>query len=289
MVANILIKLDSVLTAVIYLIACFILFFIGKKIYEVFHKGIDMDHELVVKDNLAFSFANVGYFIGLLLSIYSTMLGEGWDNIWYNLMDVGIYGLLAIMLLNISIIINDKVMFRKFDMKKEIIEDQNVGTGIIEGANSIATGLIIYGVMADNQDHFFDIILLWLLAQVALMLVGFVYNLITPYDIHEHIEKDNVAVGVGYAGAVIAIANLIRFGVGIESTSWIETVEYLGLETGIGLLMLPAVRFLTDKVLLPKRSLTDEIVNQEKPNIGAAIMEAFSYIGGSILICASFA
>lgn len=288
MIASILIKLDSIMTAVIYLIACFILFFIGKKVYEVFHKGINMDHELVEKDNLAFSMANVGYFIGLLLSIYSTMIGEGWDNLWYNLMDIALYGLLAIMLLNISIIINDKVMFKGFNMKKEIVDDQNVGTGVIEGANSVATGLIIFGVMADNQDHFFDIILLWLLAQVSLMLVGWVYNLITPYNIHEHIEKDNVAVGVGYAGAVIAIANLIRFGIGMESNSWIETVEYLGLETGIGLLLLPVARFMTDKLLLPKRKLTDEIINQEHPNIGAAIIEAFSYIGGSVLIIASF-
>ena len=32
------------------------------------------------------------------------------------------------------------------------------------------------------------------------------------------------------------------------------------------------------------RSLTDEIVNQEHPNVGAAFIEAFSYIGASFLI-----
>ena len=52
--------------------------------------------------------------------------------------------------------------------------------------------------------------------------------------------------------------------------------------------MLPLARLLTDKILLPKRKLTDEIINQENPNIGAAIIEAFSYIGGSMLICMSF-
>ena len=30
--------------------------------------------------------------------------------------------------------------------------------------------------------------------------------------------------------------------------------------------------------------LTDEIINQEKPNVGAALVEAFAYIGGSVLI-----
>jgi len=113
--------------------------------------------------------------------------------------------------------------------------------------------------------------------------------LITPYDIHEHIEKDNVAVGVGYAGAMVAIAILIRHGAQIDADTWLEVLENLGLETGIGLLMLPLARMLTDKILLPGRKLTDEIVNQEKPNVGAALIEAFSYIGGSMLICMSFA
>jgi hypothetical protein len=44
------------------------------------------------------------------------------------------------------------------------------------------------------------------------------------------------------------------------------------------------MRFITDKILLPGQNLTDEIINQEKPNIGAALVEAFAYIGGSVLI-----
>ena len=41
---------------------------------------------------------------------------------------------------------------------------------------------------------------------------------------------------------------------------------------------------MTDKILLPGQKLTDEIVNQEDPNVGAAIVEAFAYVGGSMLI-----
>ena len=48
--------------------------------------------------------------------------------------------------------------------------------------------------------------------------------------------------------------------------------------------MLPIVRFLTDKVLLPTVRLTDEIANQEVPNVGAAFIEALSYIGAALVI-----
>jgi Domain of Unknown Function (DUF350) len=52
----------------------------------------------------------------------------------------------------------------------------------------------------------------------------------------------------------------------------------------LGLVMLPFVRFLTDKVLLPTVKLTDEIAGQETPNIGAAYIEAFSYIAAAFVI-----
>ena len=62
-------------------------------------------------------------------------------------------------------------------------------------------------------------------------------------------------------------------------------MEDVALDTSIGLVLLPLARFLADKILLPGQKLTDEIVNQERPNHGAALIEAFAYIGGSILIC----
>ena len=285
---NFLGTLDNIITAIIYLLVSFVLFLIGKKIYQLINKDIDMDHELVEKDNLAFSFANVGYYVGLIIAISSVYAGDGVAHIIDNIIDITVYGLLSIVLLNAAMIISDKIVLKKFSIKKEIIEDQNAGTGIIEGATCIANGLIIKGVLSDNQDHFLNIIVLWAIAQVLLILVGYVYNMIVPYDIHEHIEKDNVAVGIGFAGAIIAIGNLIGFGAQLDADNWIIVGENLLLETGIGLVMLPFARMLTDKILLPKRKLTDEIINQEKPNLGAATIEAFGYIGGSMLIIMSF-
>jgi hypothetical protein len=44
------------------------------------------------------------------------------------------------------------------------------------------------------------------------------------------------------------------------------------------------MRVFADKILLPGRNLTDEIVNQDKPNIGAGLIEAFAYVGSAVLI-----
>ncbi|MDF9797673.1 uncharacterized membrane protein YjfL (UPF0719 family) [Catalinimonas alkaloidigena] len=277
------ITLDAALTALIYLAECFLLFLIGKFVYKLFQSKIKVGEELVEKDNLAFAVAHVGYFIGLLLAISSAVVGPS-NGIWIDVMDIAIYGLLAIVLLNISIIINDKIILRKFVVYKEIIEDRNVGTGVIEGANAVATGLIILGSVSGEGGGIVTALVFWVVGQIILIITAYFYSWITPFDVHDHIEKDNVAVGLGFAGALVAIANLIRYGLMIDFVSWQESFINVGIDVLIGLIFLPIARTLTDKILLPGRSLTDELINQDKPNTGAGLIEAFAYIGGSVLI-----
>jgi uncharacterized membrane protein YjfL (UPF0719 family) len=276
--------IDAILTTVVYLGSSFALFFIGKYLYQIFHRGYNVKEELVEKDNLAFALAHTGYFIGLVLAIGGIMMGET-EGLLIDLMYIGIYGIMALILLNLSIIINDKIILRKFSVKKEITEDQNAGTGILEGASSVATGLIIMGSIYGEGGGIDTVLIYWVVGQVLLILTAYLYNWITPFDVHEHIEKDNVAVGVAMAGAIIAIGNMIRHGLMHDFESWYITVESIAIDTGIGLVFIPIARLIADKILLPGRNLTDELINQEKPNIGAGIIEAFAYIGGSVLIC----
>lgn len=275
--------LDSALTALVYLAACFILFLLGKWAYQLFHRKVNVQHELVEKDNFAFAIAHVGYFIGLLLAIGSAIVGPS-NGLVQDIIDIFLYGILAIVLLNLSIYINDKLILRRFSMYKEIIEDQNEGTGVIEAANGIATGLIIFGAVSGEGGGVVTALVFWAIGQVLLMLTAWVYNLILPYNVHDYIENDNVAVGLGVAGALISIANLIRYGLMTDFFSWSESLINVGLDVGLGLLFLPLVRMFADKILLPGRNLTDELINQEHPNIGAGLIEAFAYIGGSVLI-----
>ncbi len=273
--------------ASIYIAVGFVIFFVGKIIYQFLNKSFNLKEELVEKDNLAFSFAHTGYLIGLLIVILSAIVGSS-RGLLNDVADIAIYGILGIVLLNISMWLNDKFILRKFSIRKEIIEDRNSGTGVVEGAVSIASGLIIYGAVSGEGTSLlqgvFSAIVFWLAGQVALFVVAAVYQIITPYDIHKHIEKDNVAVGVGFAGAIIAVANLIRFALMGDFEGWGISFFEAAVELAMGILLLPIMRFLTDKILLPGQRLTDEIVNQERPNIGAAIIEAFSYVGGSVLL-----
>ncbi len=279
--------LDGLLTTLTYVSVSFLLFFLGKIVYQIFHPRVKVAYELVENDNLAFAFAHVGYFIGLLLAIGSVMLGES-EGLVNDLIGIGSYGLLSIVLLNLSLIINDKIILSKFDLEKEVFNDKNVGTGIVEGANAIATGLVVMGAITGEgfgeAGPIVNILIYWISGQVILFITSKIYNLMTSYDIHDHIEKGNTAVAVGYSGAIISIGNLINNALAHDFESWMITFQDVGFNVIVGFAFLPIARFLTDKILLPGQKLTDEIINQEDPNVGASVVEAFAYVGGSMLI-----
>lgn len=261
----------------------FILFFLGKLLYDKLNRRFVLKEELVKKDNFALSLSVFGYYLGLVIALGGVLSGES-AGLVEDLFDIFFYGIVSIILLNLSIVINDKIILRKFDNVKEIIEDQNPGTGIIEAANHIAVGLIIYGAMSGDTGDLITAGAFWILGQFVLILAGLVYNWITPFDIHEQIEKDNVAVGVAFAGALIAIGNVIRIGAAGDFISWEYNLSTFFAFVAFGLIMLPVVRLATDKILLPGEKLTDELVNQEKPNVGAGVIEAMSYIAASLLL-----
>jgi len=276
-------NLDHLLSSLVYLGACFIVFALGHWVFVLFRRNYAIQSELVDKDNVAFALVLCGYYLGLTFSIGGVIAGPsaGLEN---DLIDMLVYGPLAIILLNLSALINDRFILNEFNIKKEILQDQNCGTGVVEFAVFVATGLNIFGALYGLGGSIFTAVAFWVIGQTILVLAGKYYNLITNYNIHEQIEKDNVAVGIGFAGALIAIGNLLRAASAEHFTSWQDNLMTFALFMGIGVILLPIARTITDRILLPGRSLADELVNQVKPNQGAAFLEASSYIGASFLI-----
>ncbi|WP_017733092.1 DUF350 domain-containing protein [Nafulsella turpanensis] len=275
--------LDTIITSLIYLALCFVLFVIGKLAFRLFHRDVNVREELVEHDNLAFAIAHVGYFIGILLAIGSAIVGPS-HGLVQDIIDISIYGLLAILLLNLSLIINDKVILRRFSIREEISGKQNVAVGIAEAGIAVATGLILMGSVSGEGGSILTALAFWAIGQVLLIVIALFYNVINRFDLHDQLASANVAIGIAFGGALIAMANLIRYGLSGEFETWQETLTAVGIEIAAGLVFLPVVRLVADKMLLPGQNLTDELVNQEKPNIGAAFVEAFAYVGGSVLI-----
>jgi len=259
------------------------LFWTGKAAFDLIHRDFKVNKELLEKDNAALAITLSGYYFGLILVIGGVLVGPS-SGLLDDLIDIFFYGVLAIFLLNISTIINDRLILYQFNNTKEIIHDQNAGTGVVVGATYIATGLILYGAISGEGGNVWTAVVFWGLGQLALVLVSLLYERITPYSIHEQIEGNNTAVGVAFAGALIGMGNILRYAVSGDFQSWNTNLVTFGLYAIIGLLALPLIRIATDKILLPGASMAAELVDQERPNLGAAYIIMFSYIGSSFII-----
>lgn len=273
---------DSLITGLIYLCVTFGLFVVGNFVYRLAHRRADLREELFGRDNLALAFAMTGYYLGLVFSITGVLIGPS-AGLTNDLIDLLIYGALAIVLLNLSIFVNDRVILYRFSNEKEIFTDQNVGTGVIEGANSVAVGLIVAGALS-GQGSLLTAVVFWIVGQLALILAGLVYERVLPYDLHAEVERDNVAVGVAFAGLLIGLGNLTRVAIAGDFVSWPLSLGTAGLYIVTGLVLFPLVRWLTDLLLVPGVTLEQELVRQEKPNVGAGLIEGFAYVAASLLI-----
>ena len=274
--------LDQMLRGFTYLAVVLVLLVIGKLVYDGLHRRFVLRTELVEKDNLAVALAVAGYYLGLVFVLGGVVSGPASFNIFDDVIGLVIFGVLGIVLLNLSAWINDKVVFSKFDNEKEIVEDRNAGMGAVEGGNYVAVGLITAGAMS-GEGGLLPGLVFWVLGLVALIVAGLLYDKITSYDLHEQIEKDNVAVGVAFAGVLVGFGNIIRLAGDGDFVSWNESLTEFGYYTLVGLILLPLIRIFADKVLLPGASLSDELV-QDRPNLGAGFIEAVSYLAASMLI-----
>ena len=275
-------SVDQIWTGFIYLAVVLVLLVVGKLVYDGLHRRFVLRTELVEKDNLAVALAVAGYYLGLVIVLGGVVSGPASFSLVDDVIGLVIFGLLGIVLLNLSAWINDKVVFSKFDNEKEIVEDRNAGMGAIEGGNYVAVGLITAGAMS-GEGGLLSGLVFWVLGLVALIVAGLLYDKITSYDLHEQIEKDNVAVGVAFAGVLVGFGNIIRLAGDGDFVSWNESLTEFGYYTVVGLILLPLIRIFADKVLLPGASLSDELVG-DPPNLGAGVIESITYLAASMLI-----
>ena len=275
-------SVDQIVAGFVYLAVMLGLLAVGKWVYDALHRGFALRVELLEKDNLALAVTVAGYYLGLVVVLGGVVSGPASISLLDDVAGLVIYGGLAIVLLNLSAWVNDRLVFSKFDNEREIVEDRNVGVGILEGANYVAVGLITAGAMS-GEGGMASGLVFWVTGLAALVVAGVLYDRITPYDLHDRIEGNNVAVAVAFAGVLVGFGNVIRLAGEGDFVSWNESMAEFGYYLVVGLVLLPFVRLFADKVLLPGARLTDELV-QEQPNLGAGVIEGVTYLAASILI-----
>ena len=275
---------------VLELIIGFGLFWLGQLAYQkLFRRRMELNVELFVKDNPAVAIALVGYYLGIVIA-----LGGALDKTAATLQDELVllvsYGATVITFMLAGAWAGDRLILRCFQCDLEIIQDRNVGAATVEAGNHIANGLILNAALAGNSGTWLVALVCWLIGLGVLVLVSVVYPRVTKYDVFGEIQKrNNPAAGVALAGLLIATGNIVRVAFAPEFQNWLVSFTQYGFVLLFSLVSLVAIRWLADLILVPGVKISDEIVNQEIPNLGAGLIEAFAYIAASFLIAWCFA
>ena len=251
-----------------------------------------IQEQLRTHDNVALALSIAGYYLGIIIvfvgAVYQPFTSSVDSNLgftteyWEDVIEVLVTTVIGIIILNVARIIVDKLVLYKFSTEKEIIEDHNVGTGAVEAAVYVAVGIVIAGSVAGvggGPETSFAFLGLGLLTVILYTLF---YEFTTSYDVHDEIERDNVAVGVALAGNLIAISIVVFKAVFGDFTTWEEGIAGFLTFAVIGTALLFVVRTLVDLILFPKVSMAQELTVDR--NLGLALIETSVLVSASLIL-----
>ncbi len=262
----------------------FTLFWVGQFLYQRVFRSLDLNLELFVRDNPAVAIALVGYYLGLVTAL-SGVLAQPAVLSFDRVLILAVYGVITIVLMLAGAWIGDRLILRHLDAAREIQEEQNLGAAAVEAGLHVANGLILSTALAGEGGTWLVGVVCWIIGMGVLVGVSFVYPTITRYNVFSEIRRrNNPAAGVALGGLLVATGNIVRVAFAPEFQNWPQSLQEYGLLLVICLLALAAVRWLADLVLVPGVKISDEIVQQAIPNLGAGLIEAIAYISSSFLI-----
>ena len=263
-----------------------------------------INDQLSQKNNTALGLSITGYFlgvitvfIGVLYQPLTVIRSDQWQltgDFWLDVVEVLLYSVAGILILNATRIIVDKLVLYKFQTQKEIIEDQNTGSGAVEFAVYLAVGLVIAASIAGTgagiegvsdttlADTIIRSVVFFVLGITVLILFSLFYELTTSFDIHDEIERDNAAVGIALAGNLVAIGLVIFKAVFGEFIDWTQSLTAFATFAIVGFVLLYIVRIVVDFVLLPGTRVADELVKSR--NKGIAFIESGVVLSAALIL-----
>ncbi|MDQ1328234.1 MAG: hypothetical protein QG641_1519 [Candidatus Poribacteria bacterium] len=270
------------------LVVLLIAIWIGKLINDLLTRQYKTDEEIVGKNNTAVGIAMAGYYLGLMIAIAGVVMGPASHDFWKDLLNTGIYSVIAIILMNISRVICDNLILYKFDEQKELVDDHNAGTGAVMAGTYLATGFIISAsvsgeVSGEWWKGLLSCIIFFVIGQLVLILAGLWYRLLVRYDVHKVIEEsNNAAAGMSFGGFMFAVGYIASTAMSGESVSWGADIVSFVLYVIVALIFLSIGYWITDVLFLPKATMSDEVGKQG--NIAASALSVAVNIGIAILI-----
>ena len=266
----------------IYVLAGIFFIWLAKTVDDWRTRDFD-DDDHIDNGNLAVGLRRGGLYLGVALGLTGALDGSS-SGFFLDLVHLILDGFIIIGLLFSTRFINDFVMLghvsndqeciRKFTLEDGRTVTGNTAVGLVEAGMYLATGFILKGSLSGGGGTFLQSIasalLFFILGQAALLLFGFFYELVTPFNVRDEIKKNNPAAGLGLGGILVALGIILMSSVSGPFTGWANDLTGFLVYTGYGIVMLLVFRAVIDRVLLPTTNLAIEI--REDRNVAALVV-----------------
>jgi len=262
-------------------LALYVVIFLLAKWTKDFFTPYKISDELAKNDNFSIALCMSGYYLATAAIFIGALSGPS-HGFTKDLILVAEYSLLGLVFLNVSRFINEKIVLRKFCDTEQLVKEHNLSVGAVHFGTYLATGLIAAAAVSGQGGGVLSATVFFVLGQISLFIFSFVYNFFTPYNIHEELEKKNVAVGVAYGGTLVALGIIILNGVAGDFVNWQEDLTLFAIANVMAFVFLPVARFLMDKLVMPGYDLGKEI--RDDKNLGAGILEATVAISFAVIL-----
>jgi len=259
----------------------------------------EFDDDAHIDDgNVAVGLRRGGLYLGVAIGLSGAMDGSS-NGFFLDLIQLLIDGLIITGFMFSSRFINDFIMLGNINNDEECIKTfaepdgrevvGNSAAGMVEAGMYIATGFILNGSLSGAGGTFFQsiasAIIFFIAGQITLLLFGFLYELITPFNVRDEIKDNNLAAGIGLSGILIALGIILMSSISGPFTGWANDLAGFGIYAIFGIIMLLLSRTVIDRLLLPTTNIATEV--KEDRNVAALIVVVSAINAIAIIIAFS--
>ncbi len=266
----------------IYVIICIFFIWLVKQIDDWRTKDFNDDTH-IDDGNAAVGLRRAGLYLGIAIALSGAIQGSS-SGFFIDLIQLLIDGLIITGFMFSCRFLNDFMMLGNIDNDAECIKEftdengqttvGNTAVGMVEAGMYLATGFILNGAVSGSGGTFLQgiasAVLFFILGQLALLIFGLLYELITPFNVRQEIKENNLAAGIGLGGILIALGIILKSSISGEFTGWTNDLTGFGIYAAFGIVMLLIFRAVVDKLLLPTTNIATEI--KEDKNVAALIV-----------------
>lgn len=234
---------------------------------------------LTAQDNPAMGVAVAGYFFAVVWTL-AILLSSPSQGLVQDTIGVLLYGCIGIALLT-GVTFGTCRLFLGMRVQRDL-DQRNVAAAIVVAAIYVATSLTYSGALNGEGGGLVILLVFFVLGQLALIGISYVFRWLTTYDDMQEIRAGNMAAGLALAGLLIGVGLIVSHAVAGTYHGFAHALSSFAVALLLVIVFYPVRQVVVQWLFLggPLRwraTLLDEEIARDK-NVAAGLLEATAYI-----------